>query len=219
MKLEKRKQNIYITLQGREKLWNRSLIMAFSIALLLHLAAFLLIHVTPIVTGGKEIILSPIAVNAEIPVGADVLADLKSETPSRYPFEPPRPTPLLPELPCALPTLAGLQLVEFQEPPYPFHHVPTPDLDCKDTPRALSIAVSGPLARALMIQSELPELEGNFHEKYAVRVDNRTGRVFWYQPESKAPNPPVEALLDALCFITAGDAPFTTGYIEIGARS
>lgn len=195
LKLERRNQNIHITLQGREPLLSRPFLTAFCVALGLHLIPFLLIHVRPIITHAKEIFLLPVIVNARI----EVLTNLKEPAPHN-PFEPTLPIPSLPDMP---------QLICCREPDYPFQSIIVPDLGYQEKPLPLTITVSGPLAAAPLFKHNLPEPRMRLREKCAVKVDNQTGKVFW----SDTQNPTTEAILNALFFATV--EPITSGTIEV----
>lgn len=200
LKIERSNQIIHITLKRRERLWSPSFILAFSIALLLHLAAFLLIAVKPIIVKGEVVILAPVSVNASI----TAIAEFTTAEPI-YPFEPHPPAPVFPTL--------SLPLIEHQEIPYPFPlEIPLNAASTKPPP-PFRIVVSGPLAEEILI---LPNIQiPPIQERYAVRVDNLTGRVIWHQSEKKEPNPAAENFLDQLCFIGEREEAVTMGTIEI----
>lgn len=188
LKLERADRNIQITIREKEK--HPSLLLAFSIALLLHLAALFLFRIKTAATGPEEIILAPSAVNATILAAAEI-----AQKEAVYPFEPRPPEP-------------DFALLVYQEPPYPF---PLELALPPKPPRPFSLTVGGQLAEMILLPYQLPE--SPIRARYAVRVENESGKVIWY--EAERPDPLAEKIINELCFIGGSAGGVTMGWIEL----
>lgn len=231
LKLEKvsKTLDIHITLRKREKLFNRSLLQALSIAIALHLAGILFFPIAVAKMSGAFARLPPVSVAAELPITAENSVAVEVEEvspriirtpPSLSLKAPPLPIPELPSLEplqkqISLPSFASIE--EAQRDPLlplldPVPHYTQP----------VTIATSGPISASQLTQEIIlpaPIPKGRYRTVFQVEMEERTGRIFWFERKEADPHEPAnlyaEKILQNLKFQTLQNAFVSSGEVEI----
>ena len=187
-----RNQRVDIALKGKSKTLNRVLLQAFGIALILHLCAGILFQVRHLFRFDEQI-LPPVIVQADLspPPAATMMTSEISNGQRRVSFHPVFSDPELPA-PQSLDFIFASEeklknkilrdlLMELEENWYgPVQAVSA------DPVLSSGIEVAGPIASIPLLNLEegigfcVSAEEGMV--RYNVRLENRTGRIFWYDP-------------------------------------
>ena len=206
LRLEKkdRDNNIHISLRTKEPVINRPLLLAFFLAIGVHLLAILLFHIKPFGLGTSEFVHSPVSVTIDLNTGAiedtAALAQIdQGQISSRYILEPPVSKPHLPEMEQAH-LIRQMEYIKVNDPLInPFASTEKDMLQAPsfaiDPPFKefipLSIHISGTLAfkQTMDFTNSLPPsllkpvpcIAKNLVQQraiYAVQVEDKTGQIF-----------------------------------------
>lgn len=206
LRLEKGRQEIHVRLRDRPRHLDRAFLIALGIALTLHATAALLFYIKPFILS-NDAVLSPIVVEAELPQAEEgnITVALLEKSSRRYALEPIYATLQLPQL-SSHPVK---QQVEYHHPAdllNPFKNMETDwqkllngPIQQKTSP--LTIAVAGPLAsRQRLDESEraFTTLSQTGTVLYTVRVDAKSGQIFWYAPQTLLRQPALERAAEQL---------------------
>ena len=219
LKLERaaKTSDLSITLRKREPFFSKEMVKAVAICLTVHLGAIFLFSIATSKFGGTLTVLPPVNVVIDLPLGGNVIVEVdREENASRYLRPPDDVALVLPELDTSviLPPLevslirANSPIIALLDP------IPTYD-------RPIQVHVSGPLSQLQRISSDpaRPSLPpGVFQAKFHVALENRSGKIFWYEclecPDSLQHL--AEEMLHQMLFepnegdfVTRGDVVFT----------
>lgn len=239
LRIEKkpRKQRINLGLYERSRMLTPTFLAAFGIAFALHLGGALLFHISPIKLRHAELIFRPVQVNIDFlpAIDSGVLAELDNEESFKSQIsEPVRSEPrVLNLMHISTDRRPALRAVK-GELPFPF------DADLFRNYTQLFISFEpGNLERdpiVIRVGGELSkksyffkEAHQEFHSgsgegerrsvSYRVKVENRTGKIFWFLPitthEKKRLFRKCEAVLSLLEFEKSENGVFTEGEVEI----
>lgn len=202
LKLEKtRSREIHVCLRSRQRVFSRSFIYAFLIALALHLGGFLMFHVRTLFIKDKGSF-PPIVVEADLSgelyhEDSEALALLGKKEAPHYRLAPHISDPSIPSLAIEIPkrdhVFAAEEVgrsnpfLEIEEDPEHVHK----SIPNKHRGKPFVMHVSGPLAEIPLLDdgfnqmsSEISALCTRFSAgivvRYEVRVENQTGRIFWH---------------------------------------
>lgn len=245
LKLEKdtRRSHITVSLRAREPFFNSILLKALSFAIILHLGALFLFHIRPFKLM-SSFLFPPVQVqtNHELLPSPSLSLIPAEESKEKNFLIPPLPTTgLPPSLPLSLSFSSNENLAASS-----LTHSLFSDLEHDQWPLtqpeyqkialhkpAVSLISSGDLAQLPIIESD-PRLENTvqlktpgqdpFFVTYHVRVDEKSGTIFWYertQPSGLAEiDGLTEEMLLNLRFDTAKAlAPFPSGSIHFTVYS
>lgn len=196
LKLEKRSKSSGLTLRMRERegFFEPRLLKALAIALILHMCALVLFHVTPFYFSSTSIF-PPIQVEMDSPIqGSSALAALDLEEESILPppltlvpaldwFSFSQESTLIPSLTLDLHTF---QQIEDQI--WPKWQIPPLSLKLEE-PR-IQLAISGDLAHYPLVTTDplLHQMKNLSSDEsppayvtYQVQLDQKTGELFWYE--------------------------------------
>jgi|LakMenEpi03Aug12_release.lakeMendotaPanAssembly.Ray.scaffolds.fasta_scaffold13900_6 hypothetical protein len=235
LKLEKiaKTNEIGIVLQHKEAFFSSSLLKAFILALGLHLLAALFFQVHPLKVIGSQMILPPILVEADLssPIERTIAAASldQEETFSHLIGEPKGTILSTPRWPENHFThfFEWPSLVETRHDLFANRSDETFGTDLMIPSKAgkseknLRIYLSGPLAEKKRIENELKTNpcigENSWQTRYAVRLDNRTGTIFWHQALEESPlcEKEAEAILASLRFQPDLEEFVTWGIVDI----
>lgn len=231
LKIEKinRHHDYVLELRKREQFFNRTLLIALMVACFLHGGALLIFHIGPfkLVHNG---FLPPALVETDIiEEEQNVVVKIEGDSKlSRYPFAPKTLSLKLPSMPklTMMRHLENVEDVNFLDNPFLkierdlqneiFFTSEMP----KKTKGKVQITVTGQLAdKNYKISEDLSALKSksSFHAVYAVRVENKTGRIFFAEPkETSAQNANViDQILKEIRFEKELGGFQTSGDIEI----
>jgi hypothetical protein len=233
LKIEKvnRQNNYSVELRVRSSRFNKTFLTALFFALTLHGSALLIFHIGPfkIVSTG---FLPPAFVETDmVEKESQVKAQSEGEGKlSRFPFMPKTSSPELPSLPT-------LTLMSHLEPVKPVDFFNHPFLKTeryiqneaffaqderisKEMP--LQVIVTGGLENRKFesdIKSNLQLMTKSFRALFAVKVENESGRIFYFEKEALYPehvnNDFLEHLLKEIRFEKEDTSFQTSGHIEI----
>lgn len=228
LKLEKsRNKEINIYVKQRTKLWSNSFVNAFSIALAVHLLAFLLIRIHPLFF--KEAgILQPIEVGVDMP-SADGIVAVSTDGNSvlKQLLKPP-------ESLLSLPKVGFASLPRKQEDFYYVENLQHPFLTIeeshylfeenkeKNLKNSVQVVVTGDLASFEIIENSDQFAFSNlkpFRAIYKVLVEGKSGQIFWHEKilseGSNQVSGTIDNLLKNLLFKSDDHLFVTAGEIEI----
>ncbi len=202
-----RKASYYVGIKEKSRLLTPTFLAAFGIAFALHFAGILLFHISPVKLRHADLIFRPVQVNIDyLPlIDSGVLAELENEA---------APRPEIPEPPHSEPKIKPLGIAPVahriayphmkQSVNFPFgldqfrSYAPnfialSPPSFSKRDP--VTIRVGGDLSQKNYFLKELdmasllpPAATGGYLVRKAiafrVKLENRTGRIFWLAPIS-----------------------------------
>jgi len=222
LRIEKgtRQNPIVLTFRDRPIVFSLEFIQAFGIALGIHLFALILFHISPFKVRNSEIILPPSLVHIELTPGeGHVLTDLHDSEPRLRMPSPPRWTnPHLPDIPdtssfADVVSMEPLLKKAFTEPAIrisdelPYHEP------------SVQVYVSGPLGNYEMdaIMASATENIKPGRQHFSVKVEAKSGRVFWYEQldGAKEGRTQAEHILRTLQFHTKDRSLILSGEVEI----
>lgn len=227
--LEKNRQGISVNIRDRQCLINRTFVFALSLALGLHLSAALLFNVQHFISFG-DAVLPPTIVEADPgydEIDSSILAYLdRMNTQSRYSLEPKSSNLMIPSLSMETPARQMEHIKELSVIDNPFliieedwQHLIT--IETPSIP-SLQVNVSGTLAGKLLDDGShtmLSYSDKPYRMVYDVRVEAKTGEIFWYVPihpiESLQIQKVATTLLDHMRFETDSLAFVYAGEVEI----
>ena len=200
LKIEKinRHHDYAIELRKREGFFNPTLLMALMVAGFLHGAALLIFHIGPfkLVNSG---FLPPAFVETDIvEKEPNVLAKIEGDSKlSRYPFAPKTLSLMLPSMPklTIMRHLESMEEVNFLDNPFlkierDLQNEIFFTSEIKRTVQTpVQIILTGQLAgRNYKISEDLSALKSkpSFHAIYAVKVENKTGRIFFAESKDSS---------------------------------
>ncbi len=218
--------NLSITLRKREPFFNRTMLQALALGLGLHLAAFCLFPIAVSKFNGSLLILPPISVATDLPHFSEgsVHAQIEQEEFSPRSLQPPK------GLSFGLPASIASAAISYPEEEvtvfysterevelrHPLNELldPSPKYD-----NSLIVHVSGPLSRyerAISVPTVIPE--GLYRVVFHVAMENRSGKIFWYERKESSDDEKVnrlaEEILGAMHF-EKSDHFVTDGEVEI----
>lgn len=191
--------DVTICLRERENFFNQTFCTAFSIALAIHLGAFILFHIEPFKMT-SSFLFSPVTVNVNIPkeeeISLEQLPTLKDA--SSNSFIPPSPIPSLPSVPHSLSEQASFTAIRSIEIPS-FSSIEslekrsyTPSIS--NLPYSpIRFSISGQLAQQKIAKESSAFINhvlntrwikgieplSYFYMKYLVQIDPQSGVLFW----------------------------------------
>lgn len=231
LKLEKRKRSQEVTVRLRDKdpTFDRPFLIAFGIAMGLHMFGFLLFHVSPFKVDNTNTIFAPILVNIDFDSEKEMIT---TETESdrlrkRHLSEPKTSELSLPEFKTTVPDhdIVLLRPKSVRENPFTFlekkfriNPIYSPDISAP----SMEILVSGDLAERKIVEGDLYDStevnsEDREHIVYQVQVEGKSGEIFWF--EAKGGDPKLtsfaEDLLGMIRFESDPQQFVISGEIEI----
>lgn len=224
LRLERiRKSELHVSLRGKEKFFNSTLVQALSIATGLHLFGLLLFHVTPYFIDSETVIFSPIMVNTDISAPMSALADTTPDRKHSRHLRPPKYATL--ELPRIAETVPERFESNMWVPTQSYQRNREWTIDPfveEERVAAWEMDLSGPLAE-LELKEKPSDQEGQLVAQserkrllYDVKVENRTGRIFWYQLlDPVGEKRDHSDWITALQFVPKEGAQITSGRVEI----
>lgn len=237
-----RKASYYVGIKEKSRLLTPTFLAAFGIAFSLHFAGILLFHISPVKLRHADLIFRPVQVKIDyLPlIDSGVLAELENDAPPRPEIlEPPHsepkvnplgPAPVLHRI--AYPSVkAGVNfpfgLDQFRSYAPNFIALAPPSISKRGP---VIIRVGGELSKKNYSLKEFdldsllpPAVSGGFWQKKAVvfrvKMENRTGRIFWMAPISDHERKKLlrlgEKVLARLQFEKSERGATTEGEIEI----
>jgi hypothetical protein len=230
LKLEKvsKTLEVSISLRQRDRIFNRSLLQALLIALLIHGAALLLFPIAVAKISHSQLELPPVRVAADLSEGKVSTQLEQEELPPAYFLIPKSLTDSPPPLPstkiATLQRASPLDLMIFdswdEERRHPLHELldPKPHFNSPVT-----VTLSGPLSFRRLhgthpsLPSPLPE--GLYRVVFHVEMENSTGQIFWYENSVAASDKQINKLAEQMVqemrfepiqngFVTEGEVEF-----------
>lgn len=243
-----RNHDVSVSFRSRDSRFNRTFLTAFGIALALHVIAGTLFQIRPFLLGSSEVILPPVAASADLTDPAEENENIaiasvdKNDHLPRLITEPRYSKPAAPDIAAASINrhMEYVMKKETSANANPFAAIEqdlhSPDLDYIEgilqfTP--VTVRVSGQLAdksiEGKSIDDELVDMTkpvpchatsvNHVSTLYDVRVEDRTGRIFWFEPKQPVEDPAhkqaAENILQRLRFQTDNRTFVTSGEIEI----
>jgi len=221
LKLERSSKNdrqVSVIVRNQEHWLTQPLQIGLAIAIAFHLLFFTLFQIVPFQFPANSFVFPPVTI--EVPANShtsmaaltEKVQEIVSELPPRPATVPPLPnspqfTRVYPrEAPQVQPTDAFTQIEE---------EVYTPTWKQKSAGPSLRWIVSGPLADRPLLHSPTVHPKVETHATYQVMVDNRTGKIFWFNSIDTPSNAATSQWLSAFQFATDQDAFVTEGFLEI----
>lgn len=236
LKIEKTSRNLEVFIRLKNRRFNRTFFKALACALFIHLLGLILFTVNPF-NLGKERILAPTLVEADLNLPDNsrynVLAQPEEEgSTSRYALRPPLWSPKFPEMPIATLQSQFESVKEQNSSENPFTRIEydPESLLFSETVLAtppIQVRITGELADLSLLENgvintasnNLGDLTDAVRIIYAVQVEGKSGKVFWYYPleltESKTINQLTETIVAGLRFEEDPHKFANTGEIEI----
>jgi hypothetical protein len=226
LKLERltKKLELSVTLRKREPFFNREMVQAMALGIALHLFFFFLFPIATLKFHGSQLFLPPVSVAADIPSSSGaVTIEMNQEEMAASHLEPPSLWTLsIPEVDLTIfPKIASYSGdVSFEQ-----QHLNYPLLSLLDSlPKPVTpfqIHVSGPLSDvSFFLNYHVPPIpEGLFKASFLVRMENQTGKIFWYEyreePQNEAMRQLAQEVLNHLQFVKNKNLFVTDGEVEI----
>jgi hypothetical protein len=241
LKLEKKlySRDCTVSVRGRPVLWNKDLLTALALTLLIHGVFFFLFDISPFRIRQDGTNFAPAVVIAEGDMDKEfspVAALITKEGRKRDKLEPKGRLLQMPPLPDKLPSRdldLGISTSLFQghsfqslENSLLFPDFPTVSATAIKPP--ISILIAGPLASNDLLSPTdsfdgLALPLGEYMIRYAVQVEDRTGFIFWHSKIASSGNKEAdmiaERLLERIRFRDNPSSFATSGEIEIVFRS
>ncbi|MEI8366327.1 MAG: hypothetical protein WCF65_07900 [Parachlamydiaceae bacterium] len=236
LKLERKSRDgqVNLLMCTRERLFTRSLIIAFALALGLHSLFIILFHVSPFKIRVIETLFPPIGVEAYPSINVDGSAVVAEVTTRPLSIQgipiPERSQPVAAVHPLYSMTRPRVYGPGKDSADYPFSRMEKeayfPDLVVtrKKNRVPVAIVVSGELAGRGVIADvadgslQTVAVSSELRVIYDVRVDGRSGKVFWFEPIQRANVPSIdraaESMLRRMAFTKGTDTQVTDGTIE-----
>jgi hypothetical protein len=241
LKLERKSKSrdVSVTMRERGHTVTPAFLQAFILAIAIHVLGMVLFHVSPFKIGHVATIFPPIQVKIDFIPGIDggVLAELENEPATSLPPvpEPPKSIPQVQQMPntelashyfLALPKELTFIGYPFEELEKNYYFTEFFDWEQTSSPsKNGSIKLYGGLAekgytlQGMDLDKYLLNYEGKKETvSYKIKVENRTGKVFWYQPIAaleKRANKYFKRLLASIQFEKTFQGFITEGEIEI----
>lgn len=209
LRLERRShQEVSIAFGPGRSFWSRSLLIAFAIAIGLHLFGFLLFRFKEFFHKGDRILL-PTEVEIDLSKGFNAFVAFEKQRQNRYPFEPAPSTLKLPDMP-----LHGWK--------DDWDHLAFLE-EKRAVKNTVRINPFGELANMSIIGGLSLEISKNAlpdqYAIYAVQVDSGSGQVFWWMRQEASEayilDLEAESILRHLRFQPNAAHDVVSGYIEI----
>ena len=239
LKLERKSRDgeVNLLINGNDSFFNRSLVVAFLLALGFHALFLLVFHVSPFKSGVIETLYPPVGVEADLPVipdGVLAVADIGTAPLSLYGIPVPGfSQPSVPPSSQFLKTVATTYSIETDPLDNPFlsieedAYLPIFSVSVKKERKPINVLVSGVLAERGIIflgvdaknssSSVIKEMKEPLRLVYDVSVDGRTGKVFWFEPKEPSRLAAVNRLgneiILGMLFATGGN--FVDGTVEL----
>lgn len=232
LKLQKasREGIVSIIVRDKEQVLTKPFLIAFAIALAIHLGLMTLFHVAPFTIGVSHTVFPPTRVEANVGLKESAIADLQPVVPTLRGLPPPPTTsPSLAHEPLFLSyrpmeyhkaeMATQVTFVEIEKNIYE----PTFSPLSSPAQEPLRIVVSGVLAEYEMKSMQPQALSAPIHDPlrmvYSVMVKANTGKIFWFetQQESRtaAINQFAEALLRDMTFSIDPKMVVVRGEVEL----
>ncbi|MFQ5728922.1 MAG: hypothetical protein ACE5GN_00990 [Waddliaceae bacterium] len=240
LRLEKKSKNrpVSVCLRVGGRLFTPTFLRALALAIGLHLSGFVIFQVSPFKIGHLETTFPPIQVNIDIgaPLDGTVLARLEGEGTTSVAMAEPKPStpsiPLVPELTMqrdlAYPKEQATHKYPFQQMEAGLSYINLLDLSPPSPKSAdrIDIQVYGDLAHKEILKTGWDDKDvlanytkGSCLATYDVKVEDRTGKVFWYEqqqgPDKKKRNALAENILNRLQFAKDPSGCISLGRVEI----
>lgn len=230
-------QEIHLGIRKKNHLFSKSFAYALAIALGLHLAAALIFHIHSFFINDQ--VFAPVSVSADINSklfeGDDAaIANLDEKEKDRFRIKPNFTFPQIPELtskPVRLSKESSKHndsLISFTEYEDDWHSLFLEKEKIRDL-QEIKICISGNLGGVALVENGLNSLQNEvwktlltippYQTSFEVRVDGKTGRIFWQMVKGQIENLLVqqasEEILENMQFQTNGLPFVTSGEIEI----
>jgi hypothetical protein len=224
---------INIIVREKEFFATRSLVIAFAIALGIHLGLWLLFHIAPFTILISNHVFPPTSVEADTPTNESVIAEmsLPMQTIRGLP-NPPHASPII----LPQPNFLSVRPVEYtKETNVTYdafsqieHDIYYPSFQplLYLSKKRLKIVVSGILGQYTALINEfenkdksIPKFDIDQRISYMVIVEGRSGKIFWFEPIESAPskemNKLAENILLKMRFDTNPSLLAVSGEIEL----
>ncbi len=206
---------ITLSMAVRQPLFNRDFCIALAWALGIHIAALLLFTINILSYSGSKSLFPPVTVIAtpEYPMSGSITAEADPESYLNHTVSKPPTTKFTP--PSLIPDLL------FHDPNIFKMNVSIPDWPTPSTsPPSFKISATGHLAGLNFVTPPLPHLNifGDFVTSFQVRVQGKTGKVFWYKLQKSSGQPLIdktsEKMLRILTFENFSEDEIHGGILE-----
>jgi hypothetical protein len=238
LRVEKNAQSkpVYLSVRENARMLTPTFIRALIFALALHLSALILFHVQPFRLKYNSPQYPPIQVNIELALPENaIFADLEQRKLHRFPIpEPPLAPSVIPHYGIkmedrvqAVPKNMKIRntILPIETEGDLSHLFVTLDPGKHAVCRTPVIQISGPLASLPIVADSLPaqSIHAKKHSlvrlQYSVKVDSRTGKIFWYAPNTQTDGKKIqktaEDILERIQFNPAPSEFVTQGEIEL----
>lgn len=225
LKLEKigRTQEIKIGFKKKSNFFNKNLLQALAIAVVMHFSCFLIFHIGPFKIMQTQI-LPPAEVETDIFEEASTIAKIETENiVSRFSFAPKIKGPEFPKM-------VDLNLTDFAALSEECNFLDNPFLNLENDiqmklyfskekkDQDLKVVLSGDLANR-KYEVDLSPLQSlkKVYATYSIKVENKTGRIFWIDPNvdlDEKLNEKIKNILKEIRFETSDHGFLTSGGIE-----
>lgn len=208
---------IALTFATQDKIFNKDFCVALGIAAGLHLLGLIIFTVHMGIYSGSNTVLSPVTVLTEpleLEKNSSIIADVFSNPISKRQIPPP-PKMVHEQTSSAQNFFLGeVEVTPFKNrlPDWPTVQTSIP---------ALTITPSGSLAgRLLKAEPKLPKIKtfGDYEVIHQVRVDERSGEIFWFKLQKSSGKSAIDQLAEKLLkntqFETAGKNGISSGTME-----
>ncbi len=242
LKLEKvsKSLELSITFRKQARFFNRTLIQALALAIGLHLLAFFLFHVSAFKVLGSHVHIPPVNVETDIFINSDPIVTAQiaqDETHYKFVKEPRSSSPAIPSviIHSPLPAPVLTEKAVFRKP---FEEIKSADLYPIDfltfsSPNSvkepIQVYAFGLLAHRISLENSLIDNALNdlkkvghplsFRASFAVKVDDQTGSIFWYESKHQEKSQEMELLaeqvLKSIHFTPYADSFVSAGDLEI----
>lgn len=227
---------VYLSIRENTRMLTPTFLQALSVAFALHAFALILFHVQPFRINQTNTQFPPVQVNIEIaqPESA-IFAELEEKKTHQTAIpEPEGPQPLIPYLSLKSPNQMEVFTAYEEMPTDPFRLDFHDQLigswirmdDFPPSQRMVPfINIRGPLADRPIVAGTIPKAAlppkrtQTIRLLYTVKVDDETGRIFWFHPEAETLSARAEEtvaeILETIKFEPAASGFVTQGEIEL----
>lgn len=232
LKLQRNRKEISIFVHGKDSSFNRLFFFALSVAVGLHLFAFMLFQIHSFFAAG-DTILRPSMVEVDLnglSLEDGITAYVEESSPI-YLLTPLLSQPQLPSFPQPQFHIDMTAFDQQKKESDLFEELENDlgrwvSFDNRSPPPAFAVAISGELASIPLLNQELfdkiPKVSAPLVLSYAVQVERQTGSIFWYTPkqliaDTAAVKATEEILknmqfaVDTHAFVSSGEVEFIFG--------
>lgn len=213
LKIERKKKELTVSLRTQEGLWNRTFLIAFTIALGIHVSAFFLFHIQPF-TAYFSTIFPP--VNVQSPRIENQISLLEKNQKEEFPLlDLHEPYAISLNETYSIEKSYDLTMPQFTSIEEPLN------IPVETTYTPLKMEISGPLKQYKLTNPIEDHVQSRFgsgqyyHISYQVQVEPETGAIFWYDKKESSGKPAIDQQMEkVLLSLKFTPADYAAGQID-----